>query len=136
MSAVAVEPRPPPRRRDTRLLNHQRAFLGRRPMPTIRRAAAVLIYPAIICMGAACERADPPTSSPPTRAPRADLTAATPNTDWLVRALSLGVILSDDPTATPWTDELEDDPPDNDPIHVDPFQFDPSHTDLVRARWL
>jgi len=105
-------------------------------MPTIRRAAAVLIYPAIMCLGAACDRADPPTSSPPTRAPRADLTAATPNTDWLVRALSLGVILSDDPTATPWTDELEDDPPDNDPIHVDPFQFDPFRTDLVRARWL
>jgi hypothetical protein len=105
-------------------------------MQTIHRAAAVLMYPAILCLGVACEGADTPTSSPPSRAPRADLTAPTPNTDWLVRALSLGIILSDDPTATPWTDELEDDPPDNDPIHVDPFQFDPSKTELVRARWL
>jgi len=104
-------------------------------MPTIRRAAAVLIYPAIMCLGAACDRADPPTSSPPTRAPRADLTAATPSTDWLVRALSLGVILSDDPRAVAWTDEDESDEMD-DPIKVVPFDFDPFKTSLVRARWL
>jgi len=30
-------------------------------MQTIRRAAAVLIYPAILCLGVACERADTPT---------------------------------------------------------------------------
>jgi hypothetical protein len=104
-------------------------------MQTIRRAAAVLMYPAILCLGVACERADTPTSSPPARAPGADLTAPTPNTDWLVRALSLGVILSDDPRAVAWTDEDESDEAD-DPIKVVPFDFDPFKTSLVRARWL
>ncbi len=103
-------------------------------MQTIRRAAAVLIYPAILCLGVACERADTPTSSPPARGPRADLTAPAPNTDWLVRALSLGELLSDDPRMTAWTDEPEDD--DNDAITVVPFEFDPFHTNLVRSRWL
>jgi hypothetical protein len=108
-------------------------------MQTIRRAAAVLVYPAILCLSAACDRAaDRTPTSPPGVRPRADLLGATTQdaTEWLARALSLGIMLSDDPAATPWTDELEDDPPDNDPIHVDPFQFDPFHTNLVRARWL
>ncbi|HVH67976.1 MAG TPA: hypothetical protein VM716_08925 [Gemmatimonadales bacterium] len=107
-------------------------------MQTLRRAAAVLVYPAILCFAVACERSNAPPTSPSARAPRADLIGSTTSdaTEWLARALSIGIILSDDPTATPWTDELETDPPDNDPIHVDPFQFDPSHTDLVRARWL
>lgn len=103
-------------------------------MQTIRRAAVVLIYPAMLCLSAACERTDTPTSSPPVRAPRADLTAPTPNTDWLVRALSLGVLVSDDPRMTAWTDEPDD--PDDDAIHVIPFEFDPFKTYLVRARWL
>jgi len=109
-------------------------------MQTMRRAAAaVLIYPAILCLSVACDRAaDQTPTSPPGARPRADLVGATTQdaTEWLARAQSLGIMLSDDPTATPWTDELEDDPPDNDPIHVDPFQFDPFKTDLVRARWL
>jgi len=50
-----------------------------------------------------CERTETPTNAPPASGPRADLTAPTPNTDWLVRALSLGAILSDDPLATAWT---------------------------------
>src|SRR5256885_3413013 len=104
-------------------------------MQTIRRAAPALIYPAILCLGVACERTDTPTSSPSARAPRADLTAPTPNTDWLVRALSLGVIVSDDPRAVAWEDESEDDET-NDPIKVVPFDFDPFRTHLVRARWL
>ena len=103
-------------------------------MQTIRRAAAALIYPAMLCLGVACERTDTPTNSPAVRGPRADLTASTPNTDWLVRALSLGVLVSDDPRMTAWTDEPED--ADNDPIHVVPFEFDPFKTYLVRARWL
>lgn len=108
-------------------------------MQTIRRAAAVLMCPAMLCLSVACERAaDRTPTSPPAARPRGDLLGATTQdaTEWLARALSLGVVLSDDPTATPWTDEPEDDPPDNDPIHVDPFQFDPGKTDLVRARWL
>lgn len=104
-------------------------------MPTIRRAAAVLTYPALLCLSVACERTDAPTSSPPTSAPRADLTAATPNTDWLPRALSLGIIVSDDPRAVAWADEDESDEA-NDPIKVVPFDFDPFKTSLVRARWL
>jgi hypothetical protein len=103
-------------------------------MQTIRRAAAVLIYPAILCLGVACERTDTPTSSPPA-SPRADLTAPAPNTDWLARALSLGILVSDDPRAIAWTDEDESDEA-NDPIKVVPFDFDPFKTSLVRARWL
>ena len=34
-------------------------------MRTLQRAAAALIYPAILCTGVACERADPPTKAPP-----------------------------------------------------------------------
>ena len=104
-------------------------------MRTIRRAAAVLVYPALLCLGVACERTDTPTNSPSARAPRADLTAPSPNTDWLVRALSLGVIVSDDPRAVAWADEDESDEA-NDPIKVVPFDFDPFKTSLVRARWL
>src|SRR5437588_8519277 len=63
------------------------------------------------------------------------LDGADPNTDWLVRALSLGAILSDDPLATAWTEEAEDDEA-NDPVKVVPFQFDPSGTNLVRSHWL
>jgi hypothetical protein len=101
-------------------------------MQTMRRAAAVLIYPALLCLGVACERADPPTSSPPTRAPRADLTAATPNTDWVTRAL-LGL---DQLVVDPTTSLVQPDDPDDDAITVVPFEFDPNHTSLVRAFWL
>src|SRR5438105_3738132 len=131
MRAVAVEPRPSPRVASWVPFTNQCAFLRRRSMRTIRRAAAVLIYPAILCLGVACERTEAPTNSPPARGPRADLTASTPNTDWLARALSLGELLSDDPRMTAWTDE-----PMTDPITVVPFEFDPGRTHLVRARWL
>lgn len=104
-------------------------------MPSMQRAAAVLICPAILCLNSACDRTEAPTSSPTGRAPRADLTAPAPNTDWLARALSLGVIVSDDPRAVAWTDEDESDEA-NDPIKVVPFDFDPFKSSLVRARWL
>src|SRR5438094_722884 len=108
-------------------------------MRTFQRAAAVLIYPAILCMGVACERANPPTASPRAGGPRAELSAPSASatsevTDWLARALSLGELLSDDVRMTAWTDEPEDD--DHDPITVVPFEFDPGKTHLVRARWL
>src|SRR5439155_11718636 len=103
-------------------------------MQTLQRAAAVLIYPAILCLGVACERANPPTTSPPAEGPRAELSAVSDVTDWLARALSLGELLSDDVRMTAWTDEPEDD--DHDPITVVPFEFDPGKTHLVRARWL
>src|SRR5205809_7238511 len=108
-------------------------------MRTFQRAAAVLIYPAILCMGVACERANPPTASPRAGGPRAELSAPSASatsevTDWLARALSLGELLSDDVRMTAWTDEPEDD--DHDPITVVPFEFDPGKTHLVRSRWL
>lgn len=105
-------------------------------MRALPRAAAVLIYPAILCFGVACERSSAPPTSPSARAPRADLTTPTTSdaTDWLARALALGEILSDDPRATAWTDEAEDD--DHDPITAVPFEFDPGRTHLVRSRWL
>src|SRR6266581_5138030 len=34
-------------------------------MRTLQRVAAVLIYPAIMCLGVACERTDTPTAVPP-----------------------------------------------------------------------
>jgi len=105
-------------------------------MQTIRRAA-VLMYPAILCFGVACDRAaDRTPTSPPVAPPRADLLGATTQdaTAWLARALSLGELLSDDPRVTAWTDEPDD--PLTDPITVVPFQFDPFQTHLVRARWL
>jgi hypothetical protein len=34
-------------------------------MRTFQRAAAVLVYPAIMCLGVACERTDAPTEAPP-----------------------------------------------------------------------
>jgi hypothetical protein len=37
-------------------------------MQTLHRAAAALMYPAILCLGVACERSNPPTTSPPARA--------------------------------------------------------------------
>jgi len=33
-------------------------------MRTLQRAAAALIYPAILCLGVACERTTPPTEAP------------------------------------------------------------------------
>ncbi len=36
-------------------------------MRTLQRATAALIYPAILCFGGACERANTPTTSPPVR---------------------------------------------------------------------
>jgi hypothetical protein len=71
-------------------------------------------------------------------APRALLGAPTPTgLEWLTRALQFGVMLSDDPVATDWTDEAatadDDDPPK---FNAVPFQYDPSKTELVRARWL
>src|SRR6266699_2723212 len=34
-------------------------------MRTLQRAAAALTYPAILCLGVACERTDTPTGVPP-----------------------------------------------------------------------
>src|SRR5690348_7669402 len=101
-----VTPRPPPRISGRAPFHHQRSFLGRRPMQTIRRAAAVLMYPVIMFLSVACDRAaDRTPTSPPVAPPRADLLGATTQdaTAWLARALSLGELLSDDPRMTAWT---------------------------------
>src|SRR5207245_3789258 len=41
------------------------SLLRRRTMRTLQRAAAALIYPAIMCLGVACERTDAPTGARP-----------------------------------------------------------------------
>src|SRR2546426_8151367 len=41
------------------------SLLRRRTMRTLQRAAAALIYPAILCLGVACERTDSPTGARP-----------------------------------------------------------------------
>src|ERR1043166_8827956 len=56
MAVVAVAPRSDAR---------PNAFLGRTAMRTFQRAAAVLVYPAIMCLGVACERTDTPTGAAP-----------------------------------------------------------------------
>ena len=98
-------------------------------MRTLQRATAAVIYPAILCLGVACERASAPTTSPPTRGPQADLTGQT--TDWIQRALLFADLVPDATTAL----VQPEDPPD-DPITVVPFEFDPFHSSLVRAFWL
>src|ERR1041385_5697416 len=55
MAVVAVAPRSDAR---------PNAFLGRTAMRTFQRAAAVLVYPAIMCLGVACERTDAPMGVP------------------------------------------------------------------------
>ena len=100
-------------------------------MQTIRRAAAVLIYPAMLCLGVACDRAATPTASRPTVVPRADLGAPVQPPDWLPRALLFAGLVPDPSTALAQPDD-----PDDDPITVVPFEFDPFRTSLVRAFWL
>src|SRR5438034_8630816 len=39
------------------------SLLRRRTMRTLQRATAALIYPAILCLGVACERTDTPTGA-------------------------------------------------------------------------
>src|SRR5438046_6740817 len=41
------------------------SLLRRRTMRTLQRATAALIYPAILCLGVACERTDTPTGAQP-----------------------------------------------------------------------
>ena len=104
-------------------------------MRTLQRAAAVLIYSAILCLGVACERANPPTASPRAGGPRADLgvpSAPSAATDWLARAL-LGL---DQLVVDPTTSLVQPEDPPDDPITVVPFEFDPNHTSLVRAFWM
>jgi hypothetical protein len=62
-------------------------------------------------------------------------TSTSSTTEWLTRALNLGVLLSDNPAATSFAPQADDDPGD-DPHNVVPFQFDPNKTGLVRATWL
>src|SRR6266516_4327963 len=68
MAAVAVAPRSyaGPNGRARFHHPHSRAFLGRTAMRTFQRVAAVLVYPAIMCLGIACER-DTPTEARPGR---------------------------------------------------------------------
>jgi hypothetical protein len=73
-------------------------------MPTVRRAAAVVIYPAIMCLGVGCEGPGGrvPTASPPFGAPQADLGTQTA-TDLMqkllqkLEPLSDGTLTADDP---------------------------------------
>ena len=53
-------------------------------MRTLQRATAAVIYPAILCLGVACERTDTPTASVSVRGPQADLSAS-----YLMRQLLL-----------------------------------------------
>src|SRR6266566_1071099 len=68
MPAVAVAPRSYARPNGRARFHHphSRAFLGRTAMRTFQRVAAVLVYPAIMCVGIACER-DTPTEARPGR---------------------------------------------------------------------
>jgi len=93
-----------------------------------------ILFTAALLVG--CDRGDrpAPTAVRPV-GPQADLGVVSDATAWLQRALNVGVILSTDPSAVPWTDEDESDEA-GDAITVVPFDFDPSHTNLVRARWL
>ncbi len=50
-------------------------------MRTLQRAAAALIYPAILCLGVACERTEAPTN--PRLPPRALLLSNDPTTRWV-----------------------------------------------------
>jgi hypothetical protein len=102
------------------------------PMRTFPKAAAVLVYPVILCLVLACEheRERTPTASPPANVPRADLVGQT--TDWVARALLLANSVVPDPT----TALVQPEDPIDDPITVVPFEFDPFHTSLVRAFWM
>src|SRR2546426_11172620 len=79
-------------------------------MPTFRRTAAVLIFPAIAWLGAACERTAP-TASVPVRGPQANLIAQA-GSYLMQRLLALEALIPDG-TLTP------DDPlPFGHTIHV------------------
>src|SRR5437879_3987472 len=133
MTAVAVEPRPPPEGHTRAGISPtKRDILGRTAMRTLHRAAAVLIYPAILCLGVACERTEAPTSSRSAPVPRADLSVPIQPPDWVARAL-LGV---DQLVVDPTTSMVQPEDPPDDPITVVPFEFDPNHTSLVRAFWM
>jgi hypothetical protein len=86
-----------------------------------------------------CDRAGDrpaPTAVRPIAGPRADLAVPSGSVpDWVLQALNLGAILSDNPSSIAWTDEDESDEA-SDAITIVPFDFDPFHTSLVRARWL
>jgi hypothetical protein len=101
-------------------------------MRTFPKAAAVLVYPVILCLVLACEheRERTPTASPPANVPRADFVGQT--TDWVARALLLANSVVPDPT----TALVQPEDPIDDPITVVPFEFDPFHTSLVRAFWM
>src|SRR5690348_7914187 len=105
-------------------------------MQPLKRIAATLIISALVSLGAGCDRGSDraPSTAPRMAAPRADLAVPSDATAWLARALNLGVLLSDDPRMTAWTDDPEDD--DIDALKVVPFEFDPDKLHLVRARWL
>src|SRR6266567_3638842 len=66
MAAVAVAPRSYARPNGRARFHHphSRAFLGRTAMRTFQTVAAVLVYPAIMCLGIACEQ-DTPTEARP-----------------------------------------------------------------------
>src|SRR6266568_3076972 len=68
MAAVAVAPRSYARPNGRARFHHphSRAFLGRTAMRNFQRVAAVLVCPAIMCLGIACER-DTPTEARPGR---------------------------------------------------------------------
>ena len=102
-------------------------------MQTLRRTVAVLTFPAIAYLGAACERTAP-TAPHSAVGPRAELvgTPAPTPPDWVARAL-LGIDLLVFDAATSL---VQPDDPDDDPITVVPFEFDPNHSSLVRAFWL
>jgi hypothetical protein len=70
-------------------------------MQTIRRAAAVLIYPAIMCLAVSCDRDGKPlpTASPPAGGPRADVIGQTAPS-WVGNLLNENTSLAADPTST------------------------------------
>src|SRR2546426_2711053 len=57
------------------------SLLRRRTMRTLQRATAALIYPAILCLGVACERTDMPTGAQPRAG--ALLLSNDPTTRWV-----------------------------------------------------
>src|SRR2546430_12739803 len=97
-------------------------------MQPMRKAAAVLMYPAILCWSVACEGPGGrvPTSSPPLRAVRADITTQTA-TDLMqqllqkLEPLSDGTLTADDPLPFGNTIHVVDrDNQDSWKIYVDP----------------
>src|SRR5205814_2347274 len=68
------------------------SLLRRRTMRTLQRATAALIYPAILCLGVACERTDTPTGAQPRAG--ALLLSNDPTTRW---------VNDDDPNGPPYS---------------------------------